>query len=86
MTTMLLYGSAFYSLMFLVTFPAYALLDETMSRTRSIQGFVEHSLACGMAVGPVAKVAQDMTVREHVWKVSRICFFIAFASNSRSLS
>lgn len=55
MKTMLLYGSAFYSLMFLVTFPAYALLDETMSRTRSMQGFVEHSLACGMAVGPVAK-------------------------------
>ena len=50
MRTMLLYGSAFYSLMFLVTFPAYAMLDETMSRTRSLWGFVEHSLACGMAV------------------------------------
>lgn len=50
MRTMLVYGSAFYSLMFMVTFPAYALLDETPSSTRTLRGFVEHSLACGMAV------------------------------------
>jgi hypothetical protein len=41
---------AFYTLLFLVTYPAYSLLDELPTTRRTLLGFVEHALACGMAV------------------------------------
>ncbi|EGD74228.1 hypothetical protein PTSG_06238 [Salpingoeca rosetta] len=42
------YGSAFYAMMFLVTFPAFSTLDET--KPQPLSYYVTHALACGMMV------------------------------------
>lgn len=44
---MLLYGSMFYAEMFIVSFPAYALLDD---KSTSLGGIVQHALATAMGV------------------------------------
>jgi len=44
---MLLYGSMFYAEMFIVSFPAYALLD---GKSSSLGGIVQHALATAMGV------------------------------------
>eukprot|EP00043_Microstomoeca_roanoka_P004867 m.52363 g.52363 ORF g.52363 m.52363 type:complete len:269 (-) comp12694_c0_seq1:243-1049(-) len=47
---MLSVGSLFYAMMFLVTFPAYSLLDEGVNESRPACYFAMHALACGMLV------------------------------------
>lgn len=50
---MYVYGSAFYAMMFLVTFPAFSSLDEPPAKKQTLCYFVMHALACGMAVSIV---------------------------------
>eukprot|EP00056_Hartaetosiga_gracilis_P005729 m.88347 g.88347 ORF g.88347 m.88347 type:complete len:77 (-) comp12261_c0_seq7:1234-1464(-) len=69
---MYVFGSCFYSLMFLVTYPAFFDLCENENK-RKWTYFLMHSLACGMAVfiaddvwrltiGPVVEVNASTAV------------------------